>query len=143
MRQWISSKRLISCACPSAQLMNDKNTANGHYRWTTGPAKIALYGFVGNSRICNISVCRLVPFSTEPEDARIPVPQCIALSDKTLRADLEEQCHETPVVRKSYMKARLQAARSTPTRIGVPTGSWQDELIAADTTLPCRSEQSC
>jgi hypothetical protein len=36
--------------------MDDINTANGHYSLGTGLAKIALYGFVCNSRIRNISV---------------------------------------------------------------------------------------
>ncbi|MBC2677085.1 hypothetical protein [Pseudomonas baltica] len=91
MRQWISSKRLISCACQSTQLMDDKNTANGHYRWTTGPAKIALYGFVGNSRICNISVACRAPFSFESGDARNAIQRCFVFADKALRANLEEQ----------------------------------------------------
>ena len=114
-----------------------KNTANGQYRLRTGPAKIALYGFVGNSRIRNMSICRRALSDTVVEPNHRLFRPHIAFADKTLRADLEEQSRGTAKAQKSYMKAAtsilsgiVQEDRAaSAVHVGVPAGSWQDEPI--------------
>jgi hypothetical protein len=115
-----------------------KNTANGQYRLGTGPAKIALYGFVGNSRIRNMSICRGALSDTVVEpDHRLIRPH-IAFADKTLREDLEGQSRGTAKAQKSYMKAATPIVPGTvqadhaasAVHVGGPAGSWQDEPIA-------------
>lgn len=115
-----------------------KNTANGQYRLGTGPAKIALYGFVGNSRIRNVSICRRALSDTVVEPNHRLIRPHITFADKTLRADLEEQSRGTAKAQKSYMKAAtpilsgiVQADRAaSAVHVGGPAGSCQDEPIA-------------
>jgi len=128
-----------------------KNTANGQYRLGTGPAKIALYGFVGNSRIRNVSICRRALSDTVVEPNHRLIRPHIAFADKTLRADLEEQSRGTAKAQKSYMKAATQSCpvscRQTAlhrrcTLAGQPDHGRMN-LSSTRTTLPCRSEQPC
>lgn len=115
-----------------------KNTANGQYRLGTGPAKIALYGFVGNSRIRNMSICRRALSDTVVEPNHRLIRPHIAFADKTLREDLEGQSRGTAKAQKSYMKAATPIVPGTvqadhaasAVHVGGPAGSWQDEPIA-------------